>query len=138
MILTKRVMDLVLVITTFIFLSTLIVLTFFLVKLTSKVSAIYWSDSVGQNNKIFKMPKFRTMLVDTPPVATNLLHNPEQFLTPAGSFLRKSSLDELPQLWRILKGDLSFVGPRPPLPNQADLIELRTKYGADKLKNHIS
>jgi O-antigen biosynthesis protein WbqP len=130
---SKRVVDLIIVITTFIFVSPLIALTFLFVKLTSKGSVIYWSDRVGQNNKIFKMPKFRTMLVDTPAVATHLLQNPEQFLTPVGSFLRKSSLDELPQLWSILKGDMSFVGPRPALFNQEDLITLRTKYGVDKL-----
>jgi O-antigen biosynthesis protein WbqP len=104
-----------------------------IVKLTSAGSILYWSDRFGRDNKIFKMPKFRTMLIDTPAVATHLLQNPEQFLTPVGSFLRKSSLDELPQLWSILKGDMSFVGPRPALFNQDDLIELRTKYGVDKL-----
>jgi O-antigen biosynthesis protein WbqP len=106
---------------------------YFAVKLTSQGSAIYWSDRIGKNNIVFKMPKFRTMLVDTPAVATHLLQNPEQFLTPVGSFLRKSSLDELPQLWSILKGDMSFVGPRPALFNQYDLITLRAKYGVDKL-----
>ncbi len=105
----------------------------FLVRLTSVGPVIYWSDRVGRNNKIFKMPKFRTMRVDTPAVATHLLSNPEQFLTPIGSFLRKSSLDELPQLWSIIKGDMSFVGPRPALFNQDDLIALRTQYGVHKL-----
>ena len=95
--------------------------------------AIYWSDRVGQRNRIFKMPKFRTMRVDTPAVATHLLANPEKLLTPAGSFLRRSSLDELPQLWSILKGDMSFVGPRPALFNQYDLIALRTQHGVDAL-----
>ncbi|HSI37488.1 MAG TPA: sugar transferase [Methylotenera sp.] len=104
-----------------------------IVRLTSLGPVLYWSDRVGQSNKIFKMPKFRTMRVDTPAVATHLLANPEQFLTPVGSFLRKSSLDELPQLWSIIKGDMSFVGPRPALFNQDDLITLRTKYGVDKL-----
>lgn len=104
-----------------------------IVRLTSFGPVLYWSDRVGQNNKIFKMPKFRTMRVDTPAVATHLLANPEQFLTPVGSFLRKSSLDELPQLWSIIKGDMSFVGPRPALFNQDDLIALRTQYGVDKL-----
>jgi O-antigen biosynthesis protein WbqP len=105
-----------------------------LVKLTSRGPVIYWSDRVGQHNAIFRMPKFRTMRVDTPAVATHLLANPQQFLTPIGSFLRKSSLDELPQLWSILKGDMSFVGPRPALFNQDDLISLRTSYGIDQLK----
>ena len=104
-----------------------------IVRLTSSGSILYWSDRIGRNNKIFKMPKFRTMRVDTPALATHLLENPEQFLTPIGSFLRKSSLDELPQLWSILKGDMSLVGPRPALFNQHDLIELRTQYGVDKL-----
>lgn len=105
-----------------------------LVKLTSRGPTIYWSDRVGRHNTIFRMPKFRTMQTDTPAVATHLLANPQQFLTPIGSFLRKSSLDELPQLWSILKGDMSFVGPRPALFNQDDLISLRTSYGVDKLK----
>ncbi len=105
-----------------------------LVKLTSPGPAIYWSDRVGRNNKIFKMPKFRTMRIDTPAVATHLLQNPAQFLTPIGSFLRKSSLDELPQLWSILKGDMSFVGPRPALYNQDDLIQLRTEHGVHALQ----
>jgi O-antigen biosynthesis protein WbqP len=103
------------------------------VKLTSAGSILYWSDRIGRDNKIFKMPKFRTMRVDTPAVATHLLPEPEKFLTSVGSFLRKSSLDELPQLWSILKGDMSFVGPRPALFNQADLITLRTQCGVDKL-----
>ena len=104
-----------------------------LVKLTSPGQAIYWSDRVGVRNKIFRMPKFRTMRIDTPAVATHLLSNPGQFLTPIGSFLRKSSLDELPQLWSILRGDMSFVGPRPALFNQQDLIALRTEYGVDRI-----
>lgn len=104
-----------------------------LVKLTSPGQAIYWSDRVGVRNKIFRMPKFRTMRIDTPAVATHLLSNPGQFLTPIGSFLRKSSLDELPQLWSILRGDMSFVGPRPALFNQQDLIALRTEYGIDRI-----
>lgn len=100
-----------------------------LVKLTSAGPVLYWSDRVGRQNAIFKMPKFRTMRVDTPAVATHLLTNPDQFLTPIGKFLRKSSLDELPQLLSILRGDMSFVGPRPALYNQDDLIELRTQKG---------
>jgi len=104
-----------------------------MVRVTSKGPALYWSDRVGRHNVIFKMPKFRSMRVDTPAVATHLLSNPQQFLTPIGSFLRKSSLDELPQLWSIIKGDMSFVGPRPALFNQDDLIALRTQYGVDSL-----
>ena len=103
------------------------------IKLTSPGPALYWSDRVGRRNRIFRMPKFRTMRIDTPAVATHLLGNPDQFLTPIGSFLRKSSLDELPQLWSILKGDMSFVGPRPALFNQYDLIELRTRCHVDDL-----
>lgn len=103
------------------------------VKLTSPGPALYWSDRVGRKNALFRMPKFRTMRTDTPAVATHLLGNPDRFLTPIGSFLRKSSLDELPQLWSILKGDMSFVGPRPALFNQHDLIELRTRFHVDEL-----
>ncbi len=104
-----------------------------LVTVSSRGPLIYWSDRVGQNNQIFKMPKFRSMRIDTPAVATHLLSNPDSCLTPIGSFLRRSSLDELPQLWSILKGDMSFVGPRPALFNQDDLIALRTQKGADSL-----
>ena len=100
-----------------------------LVRLTSPGPALYWSDRVGRDNKIFKMPKFRSMRVGTPAVATHLLADPQSVLTPFGSFIRKSSLDELPQLWSILVGDMSFVGPRPALFNQHDLIELRTQKG---------
>jgi len=103
------------------------------VRLTSKGPALYWSDRVGRNNRIFKMPKFRSMQVGTPAVATHLLGKPQAHLTPMGSFLRKSSLDELPQLWSILRGEMSFVGPRPALFNQHDLIGLRTQAGVDKL-----
>ena len=103
------------------------------VRLTSQGPVLYWSDRVGRDNRIFKMPKFRSMRIDTPAVATHLLQNPEQWLTPIGSFLRKSSLDELPQLWSILMGDMSFVGPRPALYNQDDLIELRTSRGVHVL-----
>ena len=104
-----------------------------LVRLTSKGSTLYWSDRVGKNNKIFKMPKFRSMLIGTPAVATHLLDNPDVYLSPIGSFLRRTSLDELPQLISVLKGDMSFVGPRPALYNQDDLIALRTEKGVDKL-----
>jgi len=105
----------------------------FLVKLTSRGPILYWSDRVGRYNKIFRMPKFRTMRTDTPAVATHLLSNPDSYLTPVGKFLRKYSLDELPQLLSILKGDMSFVGPRPALFNQYDLIDLRTIKGVHTL-----
>jgi len=103
------------------------------IRLTSKGPSLYWSDRVGKNNKIFKMPKFRSMLTDAPAVATHLLDNPDSYLSPIGGFLRRSSLDELPQLFSILKGDMSFVGPRPALFNQEDLIALRIEKGVDKL-----
>jgi len=103
------------------------------VRLTSKGPALYWSDRVGRNNQLFKMPKFRSMQMGTPAVATHLLNNPDAYLTPIGRFIRKTSLDELPQLWSIFKGDMSFVGPRPALFNQHDLIDLRTKAGIQKL-----
>ena len=104
-----------------------------LVRLTSPGPVLYWSDRVGRYNKIFKMPKFRSMRVGTPAVATHLLESPDTFLTPIGSFLRRSSLDELPQLWSIVVGDMSLVGPRPALFNQADLIALRTAHGVHEL-----
>jgi O-antigen biosynthesis protein WbqP len=104
-----------------------------LVRITSKGDILYWSDRIGKNNKIFKMPKFRSMLTDTPAVATHLLDNPDAYLSPIGRFLRHSSLDELPQLFSVLKGDMSFIGPRPALFNQDDLIALRTEKGVDKL-----
>ena len=103
------------------------------VRLTSKGPALYWSDRVGRDNVNFKMPKFRSMRVGTPAVATHLLADARSHLTPIGSFLRKSSFDELPQLWSILAGDMSFVGPRPALFNQQDLIALRTKQGVHTL-----
>jgi len=103
------------------------------IKLTSKYSVIYWSDRVGRHNVVFRMPKFRTMRTNTPVIATNLLPDPEKFFTPTGKFLRQFSLDELPQLWSILKGDMSFVGPRPIITNEHDRIALRTQYGVDAL-----
>lgn len=109
-----------------------------MVRLTSKGSALYWSDRVGAGNAIFKMPKFRTMRLDTPAVATHLLKDPDAYLTPIGPSLRKSSLDELPQLWSVLKGDMSFVGPRPALYNQDDLIHLRTEKGVHVLTPGIT
>lgn len=129
----KRFFDLMLAILAGCFLLVPVLVVAALVRLTSKGPALYWSDRVGRNNTIFKMPKFRSMQIGTPAVATHLLRNPDAYLTPIGSFLRKSSLDELPQLWSILKGDMSFVGPRPALFNQQDLIELRTRAGVHEL-----
>lgn len=129
----KRILDLLLAAFAVVLLSLPLLVVALLVCLTSSGPVVYWSDRVGRHNKIFRMPKFRTMRVDTPAVATHLLSNPEQFLTPIGSFLRRSSLDELPQLWSILRGDMSFVGPRPALFNQDDLVSLRTRYGVDKM-----
>ena len=103
------------------------------VKITSPGPALYWSDRVGRGNKIFRMPKFRTMRVGTPAQPTHLLAEPASYVTPIGALLRKSSLDEIPQLWSILKGDMSFVGPRPALFNQEDLIQLRTQNGVSEL-----
>jgi len=129
----KRLFDLFTVIILLVLSSIPMILATVAVRLTSKGSALYWSDRVGKNNKIFKMPKFRSMLIDTPSVATHLLDNPDVYLSPIGGFLRRSSLDELPQLFSILKGDMSFVGPRPALFNQDDLVALRTEKGVDKL-----
>jgi O-antigen biosynthesis protein WbqP len=103
------------------------------IKLTSRGPIVYWSARVGRDNLLFQMPKLRSLRIDTPQVATHLLANPEQWYTPVGAFLRKSSLDELPQLWSILKGDMSFVGPRPALFNQIDLIQARTQRGIHRL-----
>jgi O-antigen biosynthesis protein WbqP len=103
------------------------------VKLTSKGPVLYWSNRVGINNTIFRMPKYRTMIIDTPEMATHLMKDPDRYLTSVGSFLRKFSLDELPQLWSILKGNMSFIGPRPALYNQDDLVELRSKRGIHRL-----
>lgn len=129
----KRLFDLVLAIfLAVLFLGPFIILAL-IIRLTSSGPALYWSDRVGRNNQIFKMPKFRSMKTDTPALATHLLENPQFFLTPIGSFLRRSSLDELPQLWSILVGDMSFVGPRPALYNQKDLIALRTELQVHKL-----
>jgi O-antigen biosynthesis protein WbqP len=129
----KRLFDLLASVVAFAVLTPLIILVALLVKSTNKGPALYWSDRVGQRNIIYKMPKFRTMQLGTPTVATHLLADSSQYLTPVGSFLRKSSLDELPQLWSILVGDMSFVGPRPALFNQDDLIALRKQYGVDQL-----
>jgi O-antigen biosynthesis protein WbqP len=129
----KRLFDLVLVISAGALLVVPALLVAVAVRLTSPGPVLYWSDRVGKNNAIFKMPKFRSMRVGTPAVATHLLTKPDAYLTPIGSFLRKSSLDELPQLWSILVGDMSFVGPRPALFNQHDLIRLRTQCGVHQL-----
>ena len=114
-------------------LSIILLVVAILIRSTSKGPSLYWSDRVGKNNKIFKMPKFRSMLIDAPTVATHLLDNPDAYLSPIGGFLRSTSLDELPQLFSVLRGDMSFVGPRPALYNQDDLISLRTEKGVDKL-----
>jgi O-antigen biosynthesis protein WbqP len=129
----KRIFDSLLGIIVIILLVVPIILTAIIVRITSKGSVLYWSDRIGRNNEIFKMPKFRSMLIDTPDVATHLLNNPDSHLSPFGGFLRRSSLDELPQLFSVLKGDMSFVGPRPALYNQDDLIKLRTDNGVNKL-----
>jgi O-antigen biosynthesis protein WbqP len=129
----KRSFDFSLAFLAILFLIIPILVVAIIVRLTSAGPVLYWSDRIGRNNYIFKMPKFRTMRVNTPAVATHLLSDPKQYLTPIGSFLRKSSLDELPQLLSIIKGDMSFVGPRPALFNQDDLVALRTEYGVDKL-----
>ena len=129
----KRLFDLILAI----FLILLLLIPFLIIAIliivTSKGPVLYWSDRVGKNNKIFKMPKFRSMVINTPTLATHLLDNPDSYLSPIGHFLRTTSLDELPQLFCILKGSMSFVGPRPALYNQYDLISLRTQEGVDKL-----
>jgi O-antigen biosynthesis protein WbqP len=129
----KRIVDLVIAVMATMVLAIPILLVAIVVKLTSYGPALYWSDRIGRDNTIFKMPKFRSMKFGTPAVATHLLDDPDSYLTPIGSFLRKSSLDELPQLWSIIKGDMSFVGPRPALFNQEDLIMLRTKSGVHEL-----
>jgi O-antigen biosynthesis protein WbqP len=123
----KRLFDLALAIILTILFAVPLLVVAIAVRLTSTGPALYWSDRVGRDNKIFKMPKFRSMRTDTPAVATHLLDNPQSFLTPIGSFLRRSSLDELPQIWSVLVGDMSFIGPRPALYNQDDLIALRTE-----------
>lgn len=129
----KRVFDVVAAIGLLLLLGVPMLVTAALIRLTSKGPALYWSDRVGIDNCIFKMPKFRSMRVDAPQLATHLFDKPEQYLTPIGGFLRRSSLDELPQLFSILKGDISFVGPRPALFNQDDLVALRTQKGIHEL-----
>lgn len=129
----KRAFDLVLAVAAAVVLVVPVALAALLVKLTSRGPVLYWSDRVGRDNEIFRMPKFRTMKLGTPAVATHLLRDPDAYLTPVGSFLRRTSLDELPQLWSILVGDMSFVGPRPALFNQHDLVALRTQHGVHRL-----
>jgi O-antigen biosynthesis protein WbqP len=129
----KRLFDLSLGLIALIVLALPLLIVALLVRVTSPGPILYWSDRIGKSNKVFRMPKFRSMRVGTPAVATHLLNDPGSYLTPVGSFLRKSSLDELPQLWSILAGDMSFVGPRPALFNQHDLIELRTKEKVHEL-----
>lgn len=129
----KRLLDLAVAALALLALSLPLLLLVLLIKLTSPGPVLYWSDRVGRHNRLFRMPKFRSMRIDTPEVATHLLDNPAQWLTPVGPFLRKSSLDELPQLWSILVGDMSLVGPRPALFNQHDLVSLRTQAGVHTL-----
>jgi O-antigen biosynthesis protein WbqP len=129
----KRLFDCIFAILAIVFFSIPMIAVALAVYITSKGGVMYWSDRIGKNNKIFKMPKFRSMLIDAPVVATHLLNNPDYYLSPVGGFLRRTSLDELPQLFSVLKGDMSFVGPRPALFNQGDLITLRTEKGVDKL-----
>ena len=129
----KRVFDFCLALVAALFLALPLLIVIAMVKLTSRGPVLYWSDRVGRGNQIFSMPKFRSLRIGTPAVATHLLLDPKAYLTPIGSFLRKSSLDELPQLWSILVGDMSFVGPRPALFNQDDLVALRTKRGVHEL-----
>ena len=130
----KRLFDLVLALVAVCIFAIPLALVALLVKVTSPGPILYWSDRVGRYNRIFRMPKFRSMRVGTPAVATHLLNNPTAHLTPIGSFLRRSSLDELPQVWSILVGDMSFVGPRPALFNQDDLVALRTEAGVHELQ----
>ena len=129
----KRLIDLILATILVIILLVPMLFIVLMIRLTSKGPVLYWSDRVGFNNTIYKMPKFRSMRIDTPQVATHLMSNPEEFLSPIGRFLRRTSLDEIPQLLSILKGDMSFVGPRPALYNQEDLITLRSNHGLHKL-----
>ena len=134
----KRAFDLVLSILAFLLTSLPMIVVAILVKLTSRGPILYWSDRIGKENAIFKMPKFRTMWIDTPPIATHLVTHPRTYLTPVGEFLRKSSLDELPQLFSVIRGDMSLVGPRPALFNQDDLITMRTEKGIHTLKPGIT
>lgn len=137
----KRFFDIFLVLVSLLFLLPLAFMTYLLVKLTSNGPALYWSQRVGQNNQLFNMPKFRSMKVNTPAIATHIMNqqsNSNQYLTPLGGFIRKTSLDEIPQLWCVFKGEMSLVGPRPALFNQDDLIQLRTDLGVHVLKPGIT
>lgn len=134
----KRIFDLFLGVLAALILAIPIIILAIMVRFTSIGPVLYWSKRVGKNNVIFEMPKFRSMRLGTPTVATDLLENPHTYLTPMGGFIRKSSLDELPQLWCVIRGDMSFVGPRPALFNQTDLIELRRKWGVDALTPGIT
>lgn len=129
----KRSVDVILALVILCIFSPLMIVLAILVKLTSSGSVIHWSDRIGRGNALFRMPKFRTMHIDTPELATHLLNDPDRYLTSIGKFLRTSSLDELPQLYNIITGDMSFVGPRPALYNQDDLIALRTQKGIHQL-----
>jgi O-antigen biosynthesis protein WbqP len=129
----KRLFDLSLALLAMILLSPVLLIVYLLVRITSPGPAIYWSNRIGKNNVLFRMPKFRSMCINTPTLATHLLQDPQAYLSPIGTLLRKTSIDELPQLWSILVGDMSFVGPRPALFNQDDLIELRNQYGIQYL-----
>jgi O-antigen biosynthesis protein WbqP len=134
----KRLLDLLVAALALVGLAIPIALVAIAVKLTSPGPVLYWSDRVGRHNRIFRMPKFRSMRIDTPVVATHLLTEPARYLTPIGGFLRRSSLDELPQLWSVLVGDMSLVGPRPALFNQDDLIALRTERGVHVLRPGVT
>ena len=130
----KRCFDILASLLALVFFSPLLLIIGLCIKLTSPGPIIFWSDRIGRNNKIFAMPKFRSMSINTPSIATDLMKDPKQWITPLGALLRKTSLDELPQLWSILRGDMSVVGPRPALYNQYRLIELRTNVGIDVLR----
>lgn len=130
---SKRLFDIVAVLASAIIMSPALLLCALLVRVTSRGPVLYWSERIGRYNNTFRMPKFRSMRIDAPQVATHLLEDPSRYLTPVGGFLRKTSLDELPQLWSILVGDMSFVGPRPALFNQHDLIEMRTQERVHEL-----
>lgn len=134
----KRLFDILVSLLLFLLVWPVLLIVILAVKINSKGPAVHWSKRVGKNNQIFLMPKFRSMYIDTPQVATHLLQNTESFVTPVGKILRKTSLDELPQLWSVLKGDMSLVGPRPALFNQDDLVTLRTQYGVEKLRPGVT